>query len=228
MADKVLIIAAHPDDEVLGAGGTIAKYAMQGAEIKLLIVTDGSTSQYREDAFLAEKIAQKKRETQTAADVLGIKEVIYGGLPDMKLDVTAHIQVNQVIENVLDAFQPNVVFTHFHGDVNMDHQCVHRSTLVACRPVGGQCVKEVYSYYVPSSTDWSVQNAVDTFMPNVFVDIDGVYAEKKYAAMACYATELRTYPHPRSVEALKVLDKANGIHVGLNAAECFMVHRVMR
>jgi LmbE family N-acetylglucosaminyl deacetylase len=73
-----------------------------------------------------------------------------------------------------------------------------------------------------------VQNAVDTFMPNVFVDIDGVYAEKKYAAMACYATELRTYPHPRSVEALKVLDKANGIHVGLNAAECFMVHRVMR
>lgn len=225
---KVLIIAAHPDDEVLGAGGTIAKYAANGAEVRLLIVTDGSTAQYRADANLARILVEKKQETQRAAEILGIRQVLYGGLPDMKLDMTAHIQVNQVIEQVLDDFRPEVVFTQFYGDVNLDHQCVHRSTLVACRPVEGQCVKEVYSYYVPSATDWNAPTSANVFLPNVFVDISGSYAEKKYAAMGCYATELRDYPHPRSIEALRVLDQANGVHVGLKAAECFMAHRVMK
>ncbi len=226
--DKVLIVAAHPDDEVLGAGGTIAKYAMSGAEVKLLIVTDGSTSQYRDNPNLCKILTEKKAETMRAADTLGISEVIYGGMPDMKLDVTEHINVNQVIEAVIDQFQPNIVFTQFYGDINMDHQCVNRSTLVACRPVEDQCVKELYSYYVPSSTDWNIQNAANVFLPNVFVDIDGECAEKKYAAMECYGAELREYPHPRSVEALRVFDRANGIHVGLKSAECFMAHRVMR
>jgi LmbE family N-acetylglucosaminyl deacetylase len=226
--DKVLVIAAHPDDEVLGVGGTIAKYVSHGAEVKLLIVTDGSTSQYRDDPHLSEILNAKKLETKNAAEMLGISEVIYGGMPDMRLDVTEHVKVNQVIEFVIDRFQPNIVFTQFYGDVNMDHQCVNRSTLVACRPVQSQCVKELYSYYIPSSTDWNVQNAANMFQPNVYVDISGGCAEKKYLAMKCYATELREYPHPRSIEALKILDQANGIHVGLKCAECFMAHRVMR
>lgn len=226
--DRVLIIAAHPDDEVLGAGGTIAKYASGGADVKLLIVTDGSTSQYRNDPRLAQILEGKMRETAAAAEVLGIREVLYGGLPDMRLDVTAHIQVNQVIEHVIDSFQPNIVFTHFYGDVNLDHQCVHRSALVACRPVTGQCVRELYSYCVPSATDWSIPSEASAFLPNVFVDISGEYAEKKYAAMNCYATELRDFPHPRSIQALRVLDQATGIHVGYRSAECFMLHRMMR
>ena len=146
----------------------------------------------------------------------------------MKLDVTEHIRVNQVIESVIDEFKPNVVFTQFYGDVNLDHKCVHQSTLVACRPVSGQCVKDVYSYYVPSSTDWSVQNAISAFLPDVYVDISGECAEKKYEAMKCYATELRDYPHPRSIEAMRIMDQATGIHVGLNSAECFMLHRSIR
>lgn len=226
--EKVLIIAAHPDDEVLGVGGTIAKHVMNGAIVKVLIVTDGSTSQYREDAKLKEILLKKKEETKAAAEVLGVSEVIYGDLPDMKLDITEHIRVNQVIESVIDQFEPSIVYTHFYGDVNVDHQCVSKSTMVACRPVDGQCVKDVYFYYVPSSTDWNVQNAANIFEANTFVDIDGIYAKKKYAAMACYATELRDYPHPRCVESLRVLDKANGIHVGLKAAECFMLQRMMR
>ena len=146
----------------------------------------------------------------------------------MRLDVTEHVLVNQVIERVIYDFQPNIVFTQFYGDVNMDHQCVNRSTLVACRPVEGQCVKELYSYFVPSSSDWNVPSGAVAFLPNTFVDIDGKCAEKKYAAMACYATELRNYPHPRSIEALRVMDQANGVHVGVKAAECFMAHRVMK
>ena len=151
MRDKVLVIAAHPDDEVLGMGGTIAKYTRDGADVKLLIVTDGCTSQYRNEPCLDEILIAKKEETRRAAEILGISEVLYGDLPDMKLDVTEHIKVNQVIERVIDSFRPNTVFTHFYGDVNMDHQCVHRSTLVACRPVEGQYVKELYSYFVPSA-----------------------------------------------------------------------------
>lgn len=226
--DRVLIIAAHPDDEVLGAGGTIAKYAMNGADVRLLIVTDGSTSQYRDAPRLAQILAQKKQETASAAELLGIREVLYGALPDMKLDMTEHIRVNQVIEHVVDDFRPDIVFTHFYGDVNLDHQCVHRSTLVACRPVEGQCVRELYSYFVPSATDWSVPSCAAAFLPNTFVDISGDCAERKYAAMAAYATELREYPHPRSIAALRALDQANGVHVGRRAAECFMAHRVMK
>ena len=226
--DKVLVIAAHPDDEVLGAGGTIAKYIAEGAEVKVLIVTDGSTSQYRDDPRLQEILEEKRQETRDAMAILGVSEVLYGGMPDMKLDTTAHIEVNQAIERVIDAYQPNIVFTHYHGDVNLDHQCVSRSTLVACRPVSDQCVRELYAYYVPSSTDWNVQNSVNAFMPNVYVDISGEYAEKKYRSMSCYAEELRDYPHPRSIEALRVMDQANGVHVGMKAAECFVAYRVMK
>ena len=226
--DKVLVIAAHPDDEVLGAGGTIAKYVSEGAEVRVLIVTDGSTSQYRDDPKLLEILEGKKKETQNAMDILGVSQVLYGGMPDMKLDMTEHILVNQSIERVMDEYQPNIVFTHYHGDVNKDHQCVSQSTLVACRPVADQCVRELYAYYVPSSTDWNVQNHVNTFMPNVYVDISGECAEKKYRAMECYATELRDYPHPRSIEALRIMDQACGVHVGMRAAECFVCYRVMR
>lgn len=219
------MIAAHPDDEVLGVGGTIVKLVAEGAEVKLLIVTDGSTSQYRGDTHLIEILEEKKKETKAAAEILGISEVIYGGLPDMKLDSVEHIEINKVIENTIRDFQPNTVFTQFYGDINMDHQCVHHSTMVACRPFPNQCVKSIYSYYVPSSTDWSIQDACKGFFPNVFVDIEGACAEKKYKALSCYRTELRDAPHPRSIESIQILDKACGIHVGLKSAECFMLHR---
>lgn len=225
--DKVLIVAAHPDDEVIGVGGTIARYVSEGAVVKVLIVTDGSTSQYRNNPDLLNILAEKKIETERAAALLGVREVIYGNLPDMRLDVVEHTMVNSVIEKVIDDFQPNIVFTHFWGDVNLDHQCVCKSTLVACRPVPGQSVRQLYGYYVQSSTDWNVQSTNNAFMPTMFVDISGEYADIKYKAMACYSAELREYPHPRSIEALRVNDCANGIHVGMNAAECFVVYRAL-
>lgn len=228
MNKKVLVIVAHPDDEILGMGGTIAKYVAMGNVVALLIVTDGSTSQYKDDPRLNEIIEEKKSETQNAANILGISKIYYGGQPDMRLDITAHTEVNAAIEKVIDDFEPDIVYTHFEGDVNRDHQCVYQSTLVACRPVPNQKVKELYSFSVPSSTEWNVQTKNAVYTPTVYVDIDGEYAIKKYQAMACYKTELRDYPHPRSIETLTILDKATGLQVGLKCAESFIAHRIIR
>lgn len=221
---KVLVIAAHPDDEVLGVGGTVAKLTLEGVECHLLIVTDGSSSQYRDSDHLQEIIETKKLETKGCADLLGFKSINYGELPDMKLDMTPHVVINQVIEKVIDELQPDTVFTHFWGDVNRDHQEVYKSTLVAVRPVMGQVVKELYCYRVPSSTEWTPNKADTMFMPNYFVNIEK-YAEQKYKAFACYSTELREYPHPRSDEYLRETDKTAGIRVGLLAAEEFVLLR---
>ena len=221
---RVLVIAAHPDDEVLGCGGAVAKMSNLGVECHLLIVTDGSSAQYRDSDHLHEIIEAKKKETKGCADILGFKSIHYGKLPDMKLDSTPHIRINQVIENVIDEVQPDTVFTHFWGDVNRDHQEVYKSTLVAVRPVMGQVVKELYCYRVPSSTEWTPNKADTMFMPNYFVDIEN-FAEQKYKAFACYSTELREYPHPRSVQYLREADKTAGLRVGLYCAEEFMLLR---
>ena len=221
---RVLVIAAHPDDEVLGVGGTIAKLSAEGVECHLLIVTDGSSSQYRDSDHLHEIIEAKKLETKGSADLLGFKSIQYGELPDMKLDKTPHIVINQVIEKVIDEIQPDTVFTHFWGDVNRDHQEVYKSTLVTVRPVMGQVVRELYCYRVPSSTEWMPNKADTMFMANFFVDIEK-FAEQKYKAFACYSTELREYPHPRSVQYLRETDKAAGLRVGLLAAEEFVLLR---
>ncbi len=221
---KVLVIAAHPDDEVLGVGGTIAKLSAGGTECHLLIVTDGSSSQYRDSDHLQEILDAKMLETKNCADIIGFKSIHYGEFPDMKLDKTLHIAINQVIEKVIDEIQPDTVFTHFWGDVNRDHQEVYKSTLVAVRPVMGQVVKELYCYRVPSSTEWTPNKADTMFMPNYFVDIEK-FAERKYKAFTYYATELREYPHPRSVQYLRETDKAAGLRVGLLAAEEFVLMR---
>lgn len=221
---RVLVIASHPDDEVLGMGGTITKLVKNGCMVDVMIVTDGSSSQYRNSDHLAEIIEAKKMETRNCADVLGVRDVYYGELPDMKLDTIPHIMINQTIEEVIGKVQPDTVFTHFWGDVNCDHQNVYKSTLVATRPVMGQVVKELYCYRVPSSTEWTPNKADTMFMPNFFVDIEE-FAEQKYKAFVCYATELRDYPHPRSVQYLRETDKAAGIRVGVSAAEEFVLLR---
>lgn len=223
--ERVLVIAAHPDDEVLGMGGTIAKYAKRGDEVAVLIVTDGSMSQYRNDPRLQEILKEKKAETASCAAELGVRHIFYGDLPDMKLDITPHIEINRVIESTINNFKPSIVFTHFNGDVNKDHRMVYESTLVACRPVSEQCVKRIFLYSVPSSTEWNVQTATNVFLPNWYEDIKGELAEKKYKAMECYKTEMREYPHPRSIQYLRTADAAEGNRVGLLAAESFILLR---
>ena len=225
MISRALVIAAHPDDEVLGMGGTVAKLTSEGKEVHLLIVTDGSTSQYKDSEDLEKIINDKKAETLNCANALGIKSVLYGGLPDMKLDVTPHIEVNAVIEKAIEEIAPDTVFTHFWGDVNMDHRCVYHSTMVAVRPTATQVVKNVYCYSVPSSTEWSPCVANTAFMPNVYVDISNGFLERKCEGLNCYKTELRDYPHPRSIEHIKKQDNAEVLKVGVESAESFVLLR---
>lgn len=224
MQNKVLVIAAHPDDEVYGMGGTIRKLSSKGNEVHVLIVTDGCTAQYKDDPNLNEILDRKKQEAKEANLLLGVKEVHFGQLSDMRLDTIAHIEVNAVIEKVVNNIQPDKVYTHFWGDVNLDHQCVYKSTLVAVRPTPQQSVKELYCYNVPSSTEWSPQTSNTTFMPNVYVDINN-YSAVKYKAIGIYQTEIREYPHPRSIKYVEKLDVVAGLKCGLGAAEEFMLIR---
>ena len=211
---KILVIAAHPDDEVYGMGGTIAKLSEAGDEVHVLFVTDGCTAQYRNDPRLPQILAQKQEEARRANALLGVKAVHFGTLPDMRLDT----------EETVDAVAPEVVYTHFLGDVNLDHQMVYRSTLVAVRPVPGQTVRELYCYRVPSSTEWNPQLAHTAFLPNVMVDITD-YAALKEAALLAYQTEARAYPHPRSAQYVRETDRSCGLQWGMGSSEAFMLLR---
>ena len=220
---KILVIAAHPDDEIYGMGGTISRLSQEGKEVHLLIVTDGSTAQYRNFEDIEKILLKKREETQNAARIVGIKKVHYGNLPDMRLDATEHIEVNHVIEKIIDEVKPDTVFTHFWGDVNLDHRCVYNSTIVAARPTPNSFVKELYCYSVPSSTEWQPV-LKDYFVPNFLVDISK-HSENKLAAIRAYETELRDFPHPRSVEAVEIQDKSVGLKCGLTCAEEFILIR---
>lgn len=224
---KVLVVAAHPDDEVYGMGGTIAKIAARGDEVHVLIVTDGCTAQYAGRPDLPDIIEKKHAEALEANRILGVKQVHFGAFPDMRLDAVPHVEVNRLIEETVDAVQPEAVYTHFYGDVNLDHQMAYRSTLVAVRPVPGQRVRELYCYRVPSSTEWSPQLGHTAFLPNVMAEISG-FEDAKERALLAYQTEARAYPHPRSPRYVRETDRARGLEWGMGPAEAFWLLRMIR
>lgn len=209
----VLVVGAHPDDEVLGAGGTIAKHADAGHEVYILIVTEGATQQYSDESLVDEKMEEARR----CAQHLGVEEVRFGGLPDMRLDDLPHVEINEVIEAVVHDIEPDTVYTHARTDVNRDHDEVYDSTLVATRPGSG--VERVLGYEVPSSTDWSATEKC--FNPSVYVDI-GEYLDAKIEAFSKYQTEVRSFPHPRSDHVLRSLAHVRGAGAGYEAAEAFV------
>jgi len=218
---KILVIAAHPDDEVYGMGGTIAKLSSQGHEVYTLIVTEGCSAQYKDQLYL---INEKREQAIKANAILGVKEVFFGNLPDMRLDTLEHVEINAVIEKAIISIKPDVVYTHFYGDVNKDHKCVYESTLVAVRPVPSQCVCEVYCYQVPSSTEWAANVAQNAFLPNVFEEVSAHYGKKQESIIA-YSSEIREYPHPRSLKVVSIYDLALAKRNGLEIAEGFMLIR---
>lgn len=213
----VLVVGAHPDDEVLGAGGAIAKHAAAGDEVHTLIVTEGTTAQYDDEDL----IKQKRADARACADVLGASETHFGDLPDMRLDDVAHVEVNAVIEEVCAEIEPNIVYTHSRREVNRDHIAVHDSTLVATRPGSG--VETVLTYETPSSTEYAPETK--GFEPTLFVDITD-YLDTKIEAFECYDIELREYPHPRSAKALRALARTRGTASNAAAAEAFDVLRM--
>lgn len=227
-ARSVLVVAAHPDDEALGCGGTAARLIREGREVHFAILGEGITSRYtqRSDDD-AGQVANLHRQAQAAADKLGAKSLHLCGLPDNRLDTIPLLEVVKVIEELVERIKPEVIYTHHPGDLNIDHGVVHRAVLTATRPMAGQPVREIYAFEVPSSTEWAFGSLRPTFRPNVFVDVAATL-ESKIAAMACYETESRKFPHPRSPEALRAVAQRWGTVAGCQAAEAFELVRWLR
>jgi LmbE family N-acetylglucosaminyl deacetylase len=218
---RVLVVAAHPDDETLGAGGTMAKLAAQGSEVWVCIACDGVTARHAE-------VDRQKACAERACALLGASRVVFLDLPDQRLDTLSLIEVIRPVERCIAELQPDTVLTHFEHDVNQDHGIVFRAAMVATRPVPGSSVRTVMCFETASSTEWTAPFAGQTFAPNVYVDISETLPTK-VEAMAAYAgtheSEVKEYPHPRSLEALGVYARRHGVTVGLEAAEPFMLVR---
>jgi LmbE family N-acetylglucosaminyl deacetylase len=218
---RVLAIAAHPDDETLGAGGTLARHAEQGDEVWVCILTDGVTARHNE-AELQQACAVR------AADVLGIKKVVFCGLPDQRLDTLPLLDVIKPVQEYVDELEPEVVYTHFKEDPNQDHGMAFKATLIATRPLADSSVRRLLCYEAASSTEWAPPFAGSQFAPNVFVDVAETLPTKQ-EAMQCYAdthdSEVRPYPHPRSHDAIEAYARRYGVMAGLHAAEAFMLVR---
>ena len=225
-AQRVLVVAAHPDDEVLGCGGTIARHADAGDQLQVLIVAEGATSrQLRRDRDQASNdLSALARAAQHAAVILGAQGVELLDLPDNRLDAMDRLDLIKQIEEKIARHQPQVVYVHHAGDVNVDHRRLHEAVVTACRPTPGQPVRRLLSFEVASSTEWQPPGSAPAFQPNWFVDISAQWPRKR-EALAAYASEMRPWPHARSLEALEHLARWRGAQVGVEAAEAFCLLR---
>lgn len=224
MSQPILILAAHPDDEVLGCGGTIAKLADQGAIVHVAFLADGVFSRVGDTVVQREELRVRRAAAQNACDILGVKSVSFGDFPDNRMDTIALLDITKTLENLIANHQPEVVFTHHAGDVNIDHRRMHEAVATACRPQRGHPVKTLLCFEVPSSTEWQLPGSASVFAPNWFVDISDTF-ERKLAALDAYAAELRAWPHPRSRQGVEYLARWRGATVGVDAAEAFMLGR---
>jgi LmbE family N-acetylglucosaminyl deacetylase len=218
---RMLVVAAHPDDEVLGCGGYMARFSRHN-EVFTVIVTEGSSSQYSAQDY-KEIIAQKKKAAVAANGILGVKEVIFGDYPDMKLENIDHIELNSFLERVISDIRPDILLTHHLYDMNADHRQIFESVAIASRPIKKLPLK-VLLFETPSSTEWQSYDLRQIFVPNVYIDIAGTIGQK-IEAFKCYKTEVREYPHPRSEGGIRTYAAFRGLASGLTAAEAFSLYR---
>ena len=216
---KVLVIAPHPDDEVLGCGGTIRKHVLGGDEVYLCIVTKAYSPEWPED-----EVKERKEEVLGVNAILGIEKTHFLDLPTVRLDTMPQKELNDSIARVVEKVKPEVIYIPHKGDVNKDHRLVFEAAMVALRPLKGNTVSRIFCYETLSETEWGAPDADSFFVPNVYVNITDTL-ETKLAAMSAYRTELKDYPHPRSLEMLKILAQKRGSEAGLDAAEAFMLVR---
>lgn len=225
---KVLVVAAHPDDEVLGCGGAITRLGQDGAEVYIGFLGEGLTSRYdlREetDSSLLDEL---RRNSRQAADLLGAKDLFHYDFPDNRFDTVPLLSLVKTVENLVTELEPQVIYTHHGGDLNIDHALTFRAVMTAARPMGDSIVKKLYTFETPSSTDWAFGNIKGVFNPNVFVDVSSVL-ETKIKAMQCYKSEVRAFPHPRSPKALRAVGERWGSVAGVLAAEAFQLIRSIR
>jgi LmbE family N-acetylglucosaminyl deacetylase len=225
---NVLVVAAHPDDELLGCGATAARLVREGHSVFFAILGEGITSRHssRERAD-PEALRNLRACSQRVADLLGVKELFLHGLPDNRFDSLPLLDVIKVVEELIERCHPGAIYTHHGGDLNVDHQVVSRAVLTATRPVEGHPVRELYMFEISSSTEWAFQQLSPVFKPNVFVNVEDTLS-LKLEGMRQYESEIRKSPHPRSREALTAIAQRWGSLAGCKAAEAFEAVRLIR
>lgn len=225
---RILVFAPHPDDEVLGCGGTIAKYAAQGAEVTVCIVTSALPPLY--DNSEAVKNGWPHMiypEIMQAHKLLGVKETVFLQLPTVQLETVPRYELNGKIAEVVQRVKPDTVYIPHFGDMQRDHGLTAESVMVAVRPKGEHIVRWVYAYETLSETEWQVPHGAYAFMPNTYVDI-GAYLEPKKTALRCFRSQVGEFPDPRSEDAVEALAKLRGATMGAKAAEAFVLIREYR
>lgn len=222
----ILAVVAHPDDEVLGCGGTLAAWSRTGAQTHVLCLGDGETSRYKDRTApeALERITARHEVARKAADILGLSSIRFLDLPDNRLDGVELLDVVWSIEALIREIVPDTVYTHHGGDLNLDHRIAHQAVTTACRPLPGFPVRRIYAFETPSSTDWATEAHGPAFRPNLFVDISDTL-KCKIDSLAAYDKEMAAFPHPRSLEGVRVMARQRGACVGLPAAEAFMLVR---
>ncbi|KEF38871.1 putative LmbE-like protein [Schinkia azotoformans MEV2011] len=212
---RILVIAPHNDDEVLGVGGTMAKFAKMGYEVYVCEITSSP---------IPEKVDNIQKEALKAHNILGVKETIFLGLPVVGLKETPSADINSKILEVVDRIKPNIAFIPHKGDMHIDHGEVARSSMVALRPVNNPQLKAIYAYETLSETEWNTPSIDNAFIPNVWIDISNTI-DIKLQAMECYQSQLKEFPNPRSLKAIRALAEFRGSTVCVNSAESFMLLR---
>ena len=216
--NKVLIVAAHPDDEVLGVGATIAKHTAIGDKVDILLLSEGETAR---DTY---NIKKRLNQAVKVAKFLGANNMFSEEFPDNQMDTIPLLTIAKTVERILDKVKPNIIYTHFAHDLNIDHRKTFQAVLTACRPQPNLGVEKIFSFEVLSSTGWQNPDQQNSFCPNMFNNVSQTL-EMKIRAMKIYRQEIRTYPHPRSLKGIRVLAQYRGMQSGFLHAEAFQLVR---
>ena len=223
--NSVLVVVAHPDDEVLGCGGSIVKHVSQGDSVYVIIAAQGVTSRSNIDQnSLSSELAQLRAASELSSTILGVTKTFYLNYPDNRLDSITRLDIVKSIESIISEIQPSIIYVHHGGDINIDHQVLFHTVMTAARPLPSSCVKQILTFETLSSTEWQAPLSGCSFLPNWYVDIEPFF-ETKSKALAAYSSELRSWPHPRSQQGLLTLAHLRGCQVGLNCVEAFQLIR---
>ena len=225
---KIMLVVAHPDDELLGCGATFNKLiAENDCRVRVVILGEGITSrsEKRNTTQWAKELAVHKLNIKKAQKAIGYQEMSIYDFPDNRFDSVPLLDIVKVIEKEKSDFCPSVIFTHHGGDLNIDHQRTFEAVITACRPLTSEIVKSVIAFETPSGTEWQASSDPRHFIPNLFFEVSEKNVNAKVKGMECYEFENRPYPHPRSPEALKILAQRWGVVIGKKFAEAFVLIR---
>jgi len=221
MKNKILVVVAHPDDEVLGVGGTILKHISRGDAVSILIMGDGELS--RESGA---DVKKRENQARAIADLLGVENLFLEKFPDNQSDTIPLLSLTKKVGEIIEKIQPATIYTHHAHDLNIDHRLTCQAVLTACRPQPSFCVKQILSFEVLSSTEWQLKEEGHVFLPTYYQDITE-FIDKKIEILKVYSGELKDYPHPRSVDGVRILAQYRGMEVGFAYAEAFQAVRLL-